>query len=215
MMKTPLLLASAVLAAALAAPASAQVIDFESTPVGVLAEGTTIGGITFTSATGSYLYVGSFAEGDGRSLGVWDDGNGNYLRGAIAGGSNFLSLDFGNDDPGYTTLTDLATLRVFSGATLVDTVTMALNRDDLMNQTISYSGSFFDNFEFAYTNAAGAPFTGGNGFNTGLIEIVDNIRFGAAVPEPATWLMLFLGFGFIGFSMRHRKTEQRLAVTYA
>jgi PEP-CTERM motif len=33
---------------------------------------------------------------------------------------------------------------------------------------------------------------------------LDNIRL-TAVPEPATWMMLVLGFGLIGFSMRRRR----------
>lgn len=35
----------------------------------------------------------------------------------------------------------------------------------------------------------------------------------AAVPEPATWLMMLFGFGFVGGMMRQRK--QQVRVTYA
>jgi hypothetical protein len=40
----------------------------------------------------------------------------------------------------------------------------------------------------------------------------DNITLGSdtpgsgAVPEPATWIMMILGFGAIGWSMRHRRS---------
>ncbi len=41
---------------------------------------------------------------------------------------------------------------------------------------------------------------------------VDNVAFGdgvtAAVPEPATWLMMILGFGFVGGSMRLQRKGQ-------
>ena len=216
-MKTPLLLAAAVLGLAAATPASAQVVDFESSPSGTVADGLTLGGITFSTALGSGLEIGNYgAQGDGQSLLVRNDTNGNFLRGAVAGGSNYLSFDFGNDDPFFTTLTDLATLRVFSGATLLSTLTLALNRDDIMNQTMVYSGAAFDNFEFAYTDAAGNPFTGGGAAAVGLIEVVDNFRLApAGVPEPASWLMLLLGFGAIGFGLRNRKAQQNLAVSYA
>jgi hypothetical protein len=219
-MKTPLLLAVAVLGIAAATPASAQVLDFESAPAGALAEGTTFGGITFTSALGSGLEIGNYGvQSDGQGLSVRNDTNGNFLRGALSGSSNYLSFDFGNDDPFFTTLTDIATLRVLSGATLLSTLTMALNRDDIMNQTMVYSGVSYDNFEFAFTDAAGSPFTTGG--STGLIEVVDNFRIAAprdvdgGVPEPSTWLTLLLGFGAIGFGMRNRKAPQNVPVSYA
>ena len=37
----------------------------------------------------------------------------------------------------------------------------------------------------------------------------------AAVPEPATWAMLLLGFGFVGGVMRTAKRRQKLTVSYA
>lgn len=46
---------------------------------------------------------------------------------------------------------------------------------------------------------------------------VDNIRFdtvNAAVPEPATWALMLIGFGVIGFGMR-RRGEQSVTVRYA
>ncbi len=36
-----------------------------------------------------------------------------------------------------------------------------------------------------------------------------------AVPEPATWAMMLLGFGFVGGAMRSAKRRQRLAVSAA
>ena len=37
----------------------------------------------------------------------------------------------------------------------------------------------------------------------------------SAVPEPATWAMLLLGFGVVGGAMRSAKRRQRLTVSYA
>ncbi len=37
----------------------------------------------------------------------------------------------------------------------------------------------------------------------------------AAVPEPGTWAMMLLGFGFIGGAMRSAKRRQKLTVSYA
>jgi PEP-CTERM motif len=36
-----------------------------------------------------------------------------------------------------------------------------------------------------------------------------------AVPEPATWAMMLLGFGFVGGTLRSAKRRQKLTVTYA
>ncbi|MEM6856983.1 MAG: PEPxxWA-CTERM sorting domain-containing protein [Pseudomonadota bacterium] len=40
-------------------------------------------------------------------------------------------------------------------------------------------------------------------------------RLGAPIPEPATWMMLVLGFGLIGGTMRASKRLQKAAVSYA
>lgn len=57
--------------------------------------------------------------------------------------------------------------------------------------------------------------------NTGAATFVGNLAnplFGItalnAVPEPATWLMMILGFGFIGAAMRDRKTAERKKLAY-
>ena len=210
---------SALAAAALAAaPAQAStVIDFEDQSSGTVAEGTTIGGITFSSGNGSGLRIGSYGQqGSGTySLGVFGDRDGNYLIGTIAGGATSLMLDFGNDDPCCTNPGELATLQIFSAGVLLDTVTVVLNRDDIMNQTIGYSGAAFDSFTFGYTDTQGGYFTGGG---RGLIEIVDNISYTGAVPEPMTWMMLILGFLGIGGLMRRKNAVARpstLRVTYS
>lgn len=36
---------------------------------------------------------------------------------------------------------------------------------------------------------------------------VDNVNFAAAVPEPATWAMMILGFGLVGAAMRRRSSS--------
>lgn len=46
----------------------------------------------------------------------------------------------------------------------------------------------------------------------------DNIGVISAVPEPATWALLLLGFGAIGFGMRRRKAQAaqpRMRIAYA
>lgn len=43
----------------------------------------------------------------------------------------------------------------------------------------------------------------------------DNIKFISAVPEPATWMMMLFGFGFMGAAMRKAKRKQGANVSFA
>ncbi|WP_420381757.1 PEPxxWA-CTERM sorting domain-containing protein [Novosphingobium sp.] len=54
---------------------------------------------------------------------------------------------------------------------------------------------------------AGQPTNSVDGF-------IDNVSVTGAVPEPATWAMLLIGFGMIGFAMRKR-SNVRTTVSYA
>jgi len=194
------------------ASAQAAVIDFETGLNGLQANGHPE--LTFGSFLGNNggVIVGDFGvQGDGQSLLIGGDNDGDYLTGQFNDGTHTsLALDFGNDDQGFTNLGDLALLNLFLGNVQIASVSVVLNRDDIMNQTISYTGSAFDNFTFAYTNAQGSPFTGGGNVSTGLIEIVDNVTFDAgvsgAVPEPATWALMIGGFGLAGATLRRRRT---------
>lgn len=56
-----------------------------------------------------------------------------------------------------------------------------------------------------------APWAGSAGA-TGFADQLA-VRAIAAVPEPATWAMMFLGFGMMGASMRHRRKST--AVSFA
>jgi hypothetical protein len=199
-------------AAALALPAAAQaaVVTFNSTPGGGKAEGfsaTGEPGITFFGAVPGNLQVGSFFESNNSpALAAFNDTNGNFIRGVMGTASTAISMEFGNDDGNFSNPGDLATLTLFNGATQVGQVTVALNRNDVMDQTIAYSGAVFTSWTFAYTDAAGNPFTGGGQANVGLIEIIDNINY-RAVPEPATWAMMIAGFGLAGAAMRRRSSK--------
>ncbi|WP_067611879.1 PEPxxWA-CTERM sorting domain-containing protein [Erythrobacter sp. QSSC1-22B] len=81
---------------------------------------------------------------------------------------------------------------------------------------------------FPYNPAAvefGAELSGENPdrvlarFATGNAAIiassVDQISVPTGVPEPGTWAMMLLGFGFIGGAMRSAKRRQKLIVSYA
>ena len=43
----------------------------------------------------------------------------------------------------------------------------------------------------------------------------DNVRFTAAVPEPATWAMMLMGFAMVGAGMRYRSRQTAVRVAIA
>lgn len=65
--------------------------------------------------------------------------------------------------------------------------------------------------------------TGADQFNIGGLRLsssqnafeTDNFAIQAAVPEPGTWALMLLGFGFIGASLRSRKNRESVRVRYA
>lgn len=61
-----------------------------------------------------------------------------------------------------------------------------------------------DNFAVRYQS------TGLNGEGSGVGQPITT-----PVPEPTTWAMMLLGFGFVGGAMRSAKRRQKLTVSYA
>lgn len=71
----------------------------------------------------------------------------------------------------------------------------------------------FQFFGFSSTTAfSQVKITAGSGPGVAETYHLDNLRIAGAVPEPATWAMLILGFGVIGGAMR---TRQQAKVRFA
>ena len=207
--KTILTLTSAL---ALGGLARAAIIDFEADAPGFYPNGFSAVGhptVKFTDTSGAELDIFNYGiQGLGnQSLAVKGDFDGSKLQMDFTVPVTSLSLWFGNDDPDWAINTDLAWLEIWSGASLVATVSMAMNLDDIMNQSIGYSGGPFDRAFFWYGDASGAPFTGGGQLGPGLIEVVDMIEY-TPVPEPASALATagLLGLAAVGLRRWRQRT---------
>ena len=66
------------------------------------------------------------------------------------------------------------------------------------------------NNRIVFTNTASEAAIGGLRFtSSGNSLETDNVVFSSAVPEPATWAMMLIGFGAVGYSMRRRPANAR------
>jgi hypothetical protein len=100
-----------------------------------------------------------------------------------------LSLWFGNDDPFDTATGDVAILSVYFDDEFVEDVIVLLNRDEIINQQISFSGATINRALFRFSTNR-------------QVESVDNIEF-TPVPEPAT--VALLGIGIVGILLWARR----------
>jgi hypothetical protein len=141
-------------------------------------------------------------ESQNRSLAVYGNDE-SRLQMDFTGAVSNLSLAFGNDDPADTEPGFLAVMMGFFGGSLVETVTVVLNRDDYMNQRISLGAGLIDQAFFFYSDADMNAI--------GLREVVDRIAFDLSsqsvpspIPLPAALPLLLSAFGGLALFRRRR-----------
>jgi hypothetical protein len=178
--------------ATFAAPAG-TVIDFN----GALPSGFTLTGSSYQLATGNTPFISAtpgFSDGS-RYLSVQAGG-----LATLQSTAGYLSVSvFVGSIDSFNTVQVLNTLGTVIGTFTGADFTATANGDQSLPST-NRRVTFFAN---AAESIGGLRFlTSGNSFE------VDNVVF--AVPEPATWLLMIVGFALVGQSMRVRRGNVRV-----
>jgi hypothetical protein len=216
MKRTIALFAASALVTA-AAPAVAATANFDgitasptfagTTPGGTAGPAVTDGGINFSG--GVILNGSAYGNEETTSPNLYATSNylaltdGSLLPGAIAGDlggiTNSITLDVMNG-----AAASVFTLSLFDGATLVGTDPISLGAFGSSGAVgnLSYSGAGFDNFKVTSGQGAGSI---DFGIDTVTILTV------SAVPEPATWVLMFVGFAGVGGALRRQRSKGALA----
>lgn len=196
-----LILASAAMLSSFATPAFAQ-LTFEGVPntiygAPIARDGFSIGNVASDEQhfheIDSTAFPG-FVVSNGTGVLYNDRDTQIFIESLISGGTFALgafdaSATLGGGDAGATNLF----IQGFLLGNLVNSGNFTINGGSFTN--FAGLAGTFDRLTFDATN-------GGGGFQ------LDNVNLRAvqgAVPEPATWAMMLLGFGAVGYSMRRSR----------
>lgn len=203
-MKKILLGAALGLTALVSTPASAAVV-FTFTPGGASpSAGFTVIN-TFANAAGitgsGFQILVPPANGNGAPPANSNPSGTSYLS-VLGGGSATISLgsvsafqfDWGSIDS-YNTLSIAST----GGPAII------IPGSNFTNPANGNQISPGTNGLFTVTGTAGEMFTGITLTSSANSFEIDNLAVKSAVPEPTTWMMMILGFGIVGYSLRSRR----------
>lgn len=198
-----------------AQPSTAAVVTFKSDTFG--ARSNTVSNnsplVGFSDSMGNDLFVEDYSSQSSSKR-----------RGVFPFFLNLFSLIFGKNNPDHSSRDNslifrknnpdqsgpdnIAKLDILNNDTLLNTVSVPLNRNDLADQIIAFSGASFNEPAFTYNNSSGTS-------SDGLEEVVDNVTFtphanSEPVPEPLTILGsgLVLGFGSLMKRQQSRKLKK-------
>ncbi|NTZ42149.1 PEPxxWA-CTERM sorting domain-containing protein [Altererythrobacter sp. SALINAS58] len=147
---------------------------------------------------------------------------------SLAPGTNLfsgsLSSGGGGDPSDFIPFEILAGQTATSLSVLINNSVINSGTQIFLSSTSFSNGDFFidqplGDFSTALPNLG--PGTYGLLLGNGVVVLDYDVEFEvagaplAAVPEPTTWAMMLLGFGFIGGAMRSAKRRQKMAVSCA
>ena len=173
--------------------------------------GTMAGSGTF-SVSGTLTNNGTIAPGNGGGAIGTLALTGNYAQGA--GGLFSVGLGAGTAD-----LFNISGSAALNGTLGLNCVGCSFNVGDVFT-VLDAGGALSGTFANVTTTGFNAGFLYTVLYNTQLSQVqvrIDNVGtppVGGAVPEPATWAMMLLGFGALGGMLR-RRGRQTLRVRYA
>ena len=104
---------------------------------------------------------------------------------------------------------NVAPVTLAAGAYVLAFQNVTNNFSDYLSKGAASSGAFTS------TDGGNTFFQGYRGFDSVAISVFGDNAVTAAVPEPATWLMMLFGFGAMGAAMRVGKRRQKTTVSYA
>ena len=176
-------IAAAALAMALSAGSAnaASTVTFDPLSSGAVVSSYTEDGVSLASGNTNHFHV--TADGSGGRAARFFQSDGFPFTFSFSGGVFALqSIDFLSFNDGIQ-----AVFTSSSGAV----------------QTVGTAGTV--NFGSGFSGITSFVLSSANGGNDRSF-VLDNVKLAGAVPEPATWVMMLLGFGAMGVSMRrHRK----------
>lgn len=123
---------------------------------------------------------------------------------AVTGAGLFSFAGFDGGSGALSAQTQTFTYTGFNGAAQAFTATVTRNGSGGFNTYASTSSNLIDRLVFSLSA------TNGTSFN--VDNIVVNAAVTPAVPEPATWAMMLVGFGMVGGASRFRRRSVKVSL---